>query len=112
MARQNMRQSYIDAVTNKNQTGSLNTMFPQFHINPLEGGRVRYTGKEAPLDTNVQDHNQMIDLAKKYKDLPGMSWKDALDAAQTEMTGKRGNINNPDYKFEQYQRLLAAQNNG
>lgn len=112
MARQNMRQSYIDAITNKNQTASLNEMFPQFHINPLEGGRVRYTGKEAPLDTNVQDHNQMIELAKKYKDLPGMTWKDALDAAQTEMTGKRGNINNPDYKFEQYQKLLAAQNNG
>lgn len=112
MARQNMRQSYIDAITNKNQTASLNEMFPQFNINPLEGGRVRYTGKEAPLDTNVQEHNQMIELAKKYKDLPGMSWKDALDAAQTEMTGKRGNINNPDYKFEQYQKLLAAQNNG
>ena len=37
-ARQQLRQSYIDAITNRAQTDVLNTLYPQYAVNPLTGG--------------------------------------------------------------------------
>lgn len=106
MARQNLRGSFIDAITNKNETASLNELFPQFHINPLEGGRVHYTGKEKPLNANYQAQDDVMKRAQEYMNQhPGLDWKDALKAAG----GPGFGGTEQDDAFEQYRKLLAAQ---
>lgn len=105
MARQNMRQSVIDAITNKNETASLNELFPQFNINPIEGGRVHYTGKAKPLNPTDQNQKTIMSKAQDYMNQhPGLEWKQALDIAKTEVTGHGYNDNDA---FEQYQKMMA-----
>lgn len=40
LARQNLRQSYIDAVTNRANTYNLNTVYPQMAADPMSGGKI------------------------------------------------------------------------
>lgn len=69
MARQNLRQSYIDAVTNKNYTGNLNDLYEQYKIDPSTGGRIRWThGRPVtPEDTSKEDmFNKFSELRQKF----------------------------------------------
>jgi hypothetical protein len=40
MARQNLRQSFLDAITNRANTANLNTLYPQYAVDPSSGGLV------------------------------------------------------------------------
>lgn len=42
MARQNLRQSFMDAITNRANTANLNSMYPQYAVDPSTGGMVNY----------------------------------------------------------------------
>lgn len=42
MARQNLRQSFMDAITNRANTANLNTMYPQYAVDPSNGGIVNH----------------------------------------------------------------------
>lgn len=69
MARQNLRQSYIDAVTNKNYTGNLNDLYEQYKIDPSVGGRIKWThGRPiTPDDTSKEDmFNKFSELRQKF----------------------------------------------
>ena len=56
MARQNLRQSYIDAVTNRANTFNLNQMNPQFAVDPNTGGKMYgHDFKEIKPIDNQQD---------------------------------------------------------
>jgi hypothetical protein len=43
MARQNMRQSFIDALTNRANTYNLNSLYPQYAVNPTNAGMIDFT---------------------------------------------------------------------
>jgi hypothetical protein len=42
MARQNLRQSYIDAITNRAKTQALNTLYPNYYTDPSRGGMLGF----------------------------------------------------------------------
>lgn len=64
MARQNLRNQYIHAITNKNYTQNLNQMYPQFAVDPSVGGLMHFT-KGRDLNGNEPE----MDLSKMYQDV-------------------------------------------
>jgi len=77
MARQNLRQSYIDAVTNKNNTANLNDLYDQYKIDPSTGGRIRWTNGRPIKPENAEKDffTQFSDLRQK---LPATVTDDAI----------------------------------
>lgn len=72
MARQNMRQSYIDAITNRAQTQALNTLFTDFYVDPSTGGFVTENIKKRPIVPTKPDSTDAIDnYLKIYERIPG-----------------------------------------
>lgn len=71
-ARQNIRNQVVNAITNKAYTQNLNTLYPQYNVNPWTGGDINYTGVEAPITPTSSDVD-LIGKFKKYKEaLPGV----------------------------------------
>jgi hypothetical protein len=56
-ARQNIRQSYIDAITNRANTANMNSLFPQYAVDPSTGGFVNFTGDPNRIVPN-KNYNQ------------------------------------------------------
>lgn len=84
MARQNLRQSYIDAVTNKNYTGNVNDLYDQYKIDPRVGGRIKWThGRPLTPDANNNNAVESINQAASefMKQNPGLTRDKALEAA-------------------------------
>ncbi len=72
MARQNMRQSYIDAITNRAQTQALNTLFTDFYTDPSTGGFVRENINKRPIKpTKLTNDTAIDDYMKIYERIPG-----------------------------------------
>lgn len=64
MARGNVRQSIIDAITNRGKTQALNSMFPQYKVDPSTGGIVSFTkGK------GLKPSNDQTALEDKFNEL-------------------------------------------
>ena len=93
MARQNLRQSYIDAVTNKNYTGNVNDLYEQYKIDPSTGGRIRWThGRPITPEANDQDMISKVNataLALR-KQNPGMDVDKAVEHAIKLLSGGSG----------------------
>jgi hypothetical protein len=112
-ARQELRSSYIDAITNKEQAYAMNQLYPNYQIDPSRGGRLNFTGgdeltgqttgdsasvasfKRLKDDPNMQgiDDNVLMQLAtgKGYTQQPGASEKDSWMAAMQNVSpGKAG----------------------
>jgi hypothetical protein len=79
LGRQNLRQSFIDTITNASMAYNLNQLYPQFNISPSTGGDIFFTGgKRVKPSANTQS-----DVADKFNTmktkLPGVSdeviWK-------------------------------------
>jgi hypothetical protein len=89
MARQNLRQGFMDAITNRANTYNLNTLYPQFAVGPGNGGMIynipgsnrelnsNYKGQETPEEYLNRVHNMEgydIDEKKWLRDqYPGAS---------------------------------------
>lgn len=56
-ARQNLRQAYITGITNRAQAQAMNTMYPDYQVDPSTGGFVYYTpgGGGSASNTNSSD---------------------------------------------------------
>ena len=52
MARQNVRQSFIDGITNSANTANLNELYPQFAVNPSDGGKMYFKGATGEIPAN------------------------------------------------------------
>jgi hypothetical protein len=61
-ARQNLRQSYIDAITNKANTYNLNQLYPQYAINPMTGGQMYFR----PDGSTIKGTNSQADIESQY----------------------------------------------
>lgn len=70
-ARQELRQSYIDAITNKEQAYALNQLYPNYQIDPSQGGRLTFTGGDE-LKPNEMGDNASVAAYKKLKNDPSM----------------------------------------
>ena len=83
MARQNMRQSFIDALTNRANTYNLNTLYPQYAVNPTAAGMIDFTNgaRINPEKDNTPDIGMIYqDLYDKYSTMrknPEYLWKAA-----------------------------------
>jgi hypothetical protein len=75
-ARQALRQSYIDAITNRANTANLNSLYPEYAVNPMDGGKVYFR----------PDPNKIkaTDRYDKYDDLWKKAGKYASDRASQE----------------------------
>lgn len=68
-ARQNLRNQYIHAVTNKNYTQNLNDLYPQYAVDPSIGGRMFFhDGRNLTGDEHTPDYAQMYE--KALRDYP------------------------------------------
>ena len=72
--RQNLRNSYNTAVTNKWKTDALNQMYPNYQTRPGIGGRVEYTPTDKTLDTTKRK-NSYADAKTECQD-QGLSGAD------------------------------------
>jgi hypothetical protein len=70
-ARQNIRQSYMDAVTNRANTANLNSLNPQFAVNPGNGGFGYFKGNPGTINP-ASRYDQYDALWEKAKTMdPG-----------------------------------------
>jgi hypothetical protein len=79
LGRQNLRQSFIDTITNASMAYNLNQLYPQFNIAPSTGGDIFFTGgKRVKPSANTQSDVADSFNTMKTK-LPGVSdeviWK-------------------------------------
>jgi len=78
MAKQNLRQSYIDAVTNRAKAQTLNTMYPNYQIDPTTGGMLDFykgTPIRGQYPQDVTDA-QIARLKRIQTADPRITWKD------------------------------------
>ena len=73
MARQEMRQSYIDAITNRAQAQVLNELYPQYNIDPMTGGMLTFAGGRDLVPSNPNTTG-LMDKFQEYKSMnPGVA---------------------------------------
>lgn len=67
-ARQMLRQNYINAITNRAQTQTLNELYPQYNVDPSVGGFMNFTeGRD--MKASNQNNKSLNDLFREYKQL-------------------------------------------
>lgn len=90
LARQGLRQSYIDAITNRAQTQALNTLYPQYNVDPSSGGFVNFTkGRQLhPGASTSQHQGYQVDMnyLKKVQELKNQGY-DETTIRQAMSTG-------------------------
>jgi hypothetical protein len=104
-ARQELRQSYIDAITNKEQAYAMNQLYPNYQIDPSQGGRLIFAGGD-DLTGQTTGDNASIAAYKKLKNDPELQGVDDNTLIQL-VTGK-GYTQQP--KSESDSWLAAMQN--
>ena len=67
-ARQNLRNSYISAISNRANTANLNSLYPQYAVDPSTGGFAYFKGNNSKLPaTNKSDYiDSLWEKSKKY----------------------------------------------
>jgi len=79
LARQKLRQSYIDAITNRAKTQAMNTLYPNFFTDPSSGGFVLPNPNYTPTATYRGDDTEFDEAVKKYGSVENagkyMDWK-------------------------------------
>lgn len=72
-AREVIRGSFIDAITNRAQTQALNSLYPQFNVSPITGGLTHFTkGKKIkPVTPQNQQEAQAAYINAMMKAVPG-----------------------------------------
>jgi hypothetical protein len=85
MARQNLRQSYMDAITNKNYTANLNQLYDQYAIDPSVGGLINFTeGRDLKPDNSSAP--SVMAKAQEYKrKYPGWTDEQLIEAAKLDL---------------------------
>jgi hypothetical protein len=74
MARQNLRQGFIDAITNRANTYNLNTLYPQFAVGPGTGGMVyNVPGSNRDLNDNYKGQETAEEYLNRVHNMKGIS---------------------------------------
>jgi len=71
-ARQNIRQSYMDAITNRANTANLNTLYPQYAVDPSSGGFAYFKPNNTPINpaTRYDQYDALWQKAQQYSPNP------------------------------------------
>lgn len=71
----NLRNNYVNAITNRAQTQTMNSLYPQFAVDPTSGGFMHFTqGRD--IKPKQSNKTSVMDRAAEYKRMnPG--WDDA-----------------------------------
>jgi hypothetical protein len=98
LARQKLRQSYMDAITNRAKTQALNSLYPNFQTDPSTGGYVYADPNYTPTATYKGESDDEFDKAvEKYGSVENatkyMDWK----------YGRTSKKSKADYPYEGYQ---------
>jgi len=69
MARQNLRQSYIDAVTNRAKSQALNSLYPNYQHDPSSGGFLNYidNGDKLRPENSTSELDSKLAMIEKIK---------------------------------------------
>lgn len=83
MARQNLRNSYLQAITNRANTYNLNTLYPQYAVDPLSGGMIDFTSgaditPDASKEQSIGDiYQNLYDTYPTMRKNPEQLWRTA-----------------------------------
>jgi hypothetical protein len=81
-ARQNVRNQYLQAITNRANTYNLNTLYPQYAVNPLLAGMIDFT-HGADITPDTSESPDLMKVAQGYlKKYPSFTPAQAYDAAK------------------------------
>lgn len=113
-ARENLRQSYIDAITNRANAQVMNDMYPQYNISPISGGMMVFNGGRKLKPDYTQQQN-LMDMASDYMRMyPGFEPKDYMEAAKVAMGVPNpgfGYMPDPQY-LEDYMNMIQGMQQG
>lgn len=93
--RNNLRNQYTNAITNRAKTDAMNQMYPQYAVTPGDGGFMRFTqGKQLTGQStgSTKTYDQWL---KHYKD-QGMKDEDAINAAKNAVSQQGSGSGNTD----------------
>jgi hypothetical protein len=77
LARQKLRQGYMDALTNRANTYNLNTINPQFAVGPGNGGMIyNIPGSDRELNNQYKGQETPEDYMKRVRGMEGLTDKD------------------------------------
>lgn len=103
LARQHLRQSYIDAITNRAKTQALNTLYPNYYTDPSLGGMLTFAPDfskiPAEQPNNTNDYYEALnitgdpDRALRYLELRN---KGAINDLYAERNAYRRGMNYPE----------------
>jgi hypothetical protein len=99
LARQNLRQSYIDAITNKAKTQALNSLYPNFYTDPSRGGYVNHTGYAA-INPTKGGADRLDKIQKVMDRFPGTKFEEAakhVDKYSEDSSEETASANNKTY---------------
>lgn len=71
--RNNLRNYYANAITNKEKTDALNQMFPNYKVHPAVGGRMEYNPTYKSTDTTASNNNDAYWTQRKKCEEAGAS---------------------------------------
>lgn len=109
MARQNLRQSYMDAITNRAKTQALNTLYPNYYTDPSMGGFMNFNPGYGPITPNKpgDEFAKIDDIIKRY---PGTSFEVASKYLKGDRSETDPNSNlDPYLKAQGYGNTLPGQ---
>jgi len=113
MARQELRKSYIDAITNKANAQVMNSLYPQYNISPITGGMMTFMGGK-DLKPSFGQQQNVMDVASDYmSQYPGFNPQQYYDAAKTSMgmpSTPYGYAPDAEY-YDQYAQMIAGMTN-
>lgn len=102
MARQNVRQSYIDAITNRAKTQALNTLYPNYQVDPESGGFVNFANTGyTPTPETAADNSPEAMWQRAQKIDPN----NAVEIFKTLMSNKGSKSQGSDYPYQGYDNL-------
>lgn len=84
-ARQNLRNSYISAITNRANTANMNSLYPQYAVDPSTGGFSYFKGD--PTKIKATNSDSFKARFKEALDATGGDTKDALKYLQLQSSG-------------------------
>lgn len=78
-ANNEIRESYVNALTNRAMTQTMNTLYPHYQVDPMRGGYLNFTKGTTPRPSATESLSEQIAEAKKIAAENNLDFKDVLD---------------------------------
>ena len=81
-AREALRRGYMAAITNRANAQVLNSLYPQYDVDPSSGGTLTFTGGRDPYASQANDQDILGEMTNLRGLYPGWTERAYLDAAK------------------------------